>query len=1032
MKQLTKNSKINKSAKHLFTRHFYDRVKRSFPFKKIVLPITLFLALVSNPLINYAQTWTQTGSVKIARINHTSTLLPSGKVLITGGDVGGFTKTCELYDPSTGTWSYTSSMSTARTTHTATLLSSGKVLIAGGFSTSGAINTCEIYDPSTETWSNTDTLHISRHGHTANILPSGKVLVVGGGDIYGGPVDKSEVYDPSTGKWSQPSQMSDAVFFHTAVLLPSGKVWVAFGTNCQLYDPSTDSWTLSGNITSRASHTANLLPSGKVLIVGGIGQYSYRKDAELYDPSTNTLSNAGNMSEERDNFKALLLANGKVLVMGGGKSNYGYQTCELYDPATNSWSLADTMNTTHDRFGATLLKNDAVLVSSGYSPQCELYNVPKSQTFSYSGNVDEFTVPAGVTKLKIKMWGAGGGGTSVDSIIQSVGGAGGYAYSEIDVTPCEKLLIYVGKGGANSSNIKGGASGGGATAIYRDNTALIIAGGGGGGSVSNDLIDNIRVIAPSNGGAGGGNTGENGTGTCGGYGGSQSSAGAAISCSRRSGVAGLNGDGGEGTGGGSGSGNNIDGWIETNRPFGKGMGGRGFIYNGDKGHGGGGGGYFGGASGGGDAGGFGGGGGSGYVPSGGTNLTGSGNTPPKTNDNDYQSGIAIGGTSSNSGGNGLLIINYEYCDGAGIPTGANIKTGDVTISTQTQMNAFFSHSNGNKYTKVAGNLTINGNSTSDPITSFCNLGSLTEVSGHLLIQQFTHSTNPTDLCHLAALEKVGRLTIITCPGFTCISLPSLTNVAGSLMIRNNRFAKTITAAKLSTVGGGQFMVSRNHRAEKIQFSSTASSFTLTNVLENATVDIQSNGDSATNALSMDFNKITSVAKNFTFANNQNTGVSNFDNIFSGLSSVGGNLVVTNNTYLNKCCIAYNTAVSGSTTISGNTGNCADLAAVAADCSMMSKRGKNVTKLTNADLFNQLTVYPNPSSGKFEIELTTTQAGNMNITVTDLLGRTVLTQSHLVNGTVAIPLLMDKMPNGQYIIQLELNGKLVTKRIHVLK
>jgi hypothetical protein len=302
--------------------------------------------------------------------------------------------------------------------------------------------------------------------------------------------------------------------------------------------------------------------------------------------------------------------------------------------------------------------------------------------------------------------------------------------------------------------------------------------------------------------------------------------------------------------------------------------------------------------------------------------------------------------------NAYLANKYQISVAVAAPASPNVKSGNTVINTQTEMDAFFNTGNGNKWTKVDGNLTINGNSNTDPITSFCNLNELTEVTGHLLIQQFTKSGNPNNLWNLGALAKTGRLTIITCPKFESIALMGLTDVAGSLIVRNNINTKNILMPALATVGGSQLMISRNHRAESISFSNSAGSFTLTNATESTSVDIQSNGDSASNALNMDFNKITAVARNFTFANNKNTGVSNFDNIFSGLSTVGGNMVITNNSSLNKCCIAYNTTVSGSTTISGNTGDCADLGAVTADCGQFNKKQRTSQK-SNTDLFSQL-------------------------------------------------------------------------------
>ena len=101
-----------------------------------------------------------TGSLGTARSSHTATLLPSGKVLVAGGetDGGDVLSSAELYDPAAGTWTATGSMGTARELHTATLLPSGKVLVAGGFLPVVSLTSAELYDPATGTWTATGSL----------------------------------------------------------------------------------------------------------------------------------------------------------------------------------------------------------------------------------------------------------------------------------------------------------------------------------------------------------------------------------------------------------------------------------------------------------------------------------------------------------------------------------------------------------------------------------------------------------------------------------------------------------------------------------------------------------------------------------------------------------------------------------------------------------------------------------------------------------------------------------------------------------
>jgi hypothetical protein len=305
-----------------------------------------------NPIANAelydptAGTFTATGGMTAARVNHTATLLSdgTGTVLITGGynnDNGISNPTlasAERYTPNTQTFTVTGSMTTARLDHTATLLPSGQVLIVGG-NGAGVLASAELYDPSTETFAATGSMAVARAGHTATVLPSGKVLVAGGWNTSTGSsvaLASAELYDPVDGTFSATGSMKYAAGFAMATLLPNGMVLItSTDIRAMLYNPDAGSFTFAGfmAVTERGTNFAtSLLPSGQVLITGGSGNNTTVPNtkiiakSEQYDPVAGKFTATGNMTTGREMHTATLLDNGKTLIAGG----LGFQSTEVY------------------------------------------------------------------------------------------------------------------------------------------------------------------------------------------------------------------------------------------------------------------------------------------------------------------------------------------------------------------------------------------------------------------------------------------------------------------------------------------------------------------------------------------------------------------------------------------------------------------------------------------------------------------------------------------------------------------------------
>ncbi|CAN5377526.1 hypothetical protein BH09BAC5_BH09BAC5_09340 [soil metagenome] len=223
-------------------------------------------------------------------------------------------------------------------------------------------------------------------------------------------------------------------------------------------------------------------------------------------------------------------------------------------------------------------------------------------TYNYTGAVQSYTVPCGVTTVTIDAYGAQG----ENAAIGGVGGLGSYTSGVLNVTMGDVLTIYVGGqtgyNGGGTAGVNGNpaygfaGNGGGASDVRLNGTALanrVIVAGGGGGAGHNGVWVGCQVAGPAgNGGSGGGLIGGSGTygvgtpcncaggGGDGATGGTQSAGGTHgnyagnIACLRSNWTAGQDGTLAQG-----GSGSTI-------------------YYNGTGGGGGGGGGYYGGGSGG--------------------------------------------------------------------------------------------------------------------------------------------------------------------------------------------------------------------------------------------------------------------------------------------------------------------------------------------------------------------------------------------------------------------------------------------------
>ncbi|MFN8231093.1 MAG: HYR domain-containing protein [Bacteroidia bacterium] len=416
-----------------------------------------------------------------------------------------------------------------------------------------------------------------------------------------------------------------------------------------------------------------------------------------------------------------------------------------------------------------------------------------TQVFTYTGSMQNFVVPAGITAVTILAYGARGG-TNTSSAIPP--GNGAAMRGSFAVTPLSTLRVLVGESPSISTG--NGNGGGGASYVTTSaSVALIVAGGGGGSSATtNSTAKNGNTTTTGGNGAAGGGIGGSG-GNGGGVGGTGFQSGAGGGFFTNGAVGWSAGSDGKSFMNG-GAGGLVAAWAFARGGYGGGGQGSAFVV------GGGGGGYSGGGSGGHvtPGGGVGGGGASfnaGVCPSGTTGLsTGHGSVIISYGTSTVAPVLSSGLPSGSSFPVGTTVVTYTAADGAGntATCSFSVTVKDVTSPTIT------CPSNINQCTSIVngiGPTSINDNCPTPAITySFSGATSGTGVNNASGSSFNPGTTNVTYI----ATDVSGNTGSCTFSVTTGIA-PNLTITASSLSVcPSNTVSLTASGANTYTWSGG--------------------------------------------------------------------------------------------------------------------------------------------------------------------------------------------------------------------------------------
>ena len=320
------------------------------------------------------------------RFEHTALLLPSGNVVLGGGQSGIVhidhdiiwlmqipLTHFDVYHPAEG-WSAISLVDDDRIFFRSSmvLMADGTIMVVriGGGESGEDFTGAATLDPATQLWTplpapsittrnlerNLETLRrikgaigtplpapiSTMNGPLLALLQDGRVIAVSdrqfvkdGGNTYWFP-PKSEIFDPCAGQWQTVASPNNMYISQgsTIVALQNGEALLIHSGNpsnsaydeilAEIYDPDADEWRVALGMKARARPKAVVLPDGRALVVGA------------------------------------------AIIEEGGRAWGKTTSAEIYDPTTSVWTpTGDMVGSRLYFFALTLLPDGRVLVSGG-------------------------------------------------------------------------------------------------------------------------------------------------------------------------------------------------------------------------------------------------------------------------------------------------------------------------------------------------------------------------------------------------------------------------------------------------------------------------------------------------------------------------------------------------------------------------------------------------------------------------------------------------------------------------------------------